>query len=273
SAPSNDIVDFEILDKLDDNCTLIRKYPETFLCLVGLSRSFANLDARPTLLCRDKSDMGLLDFVKYSDPFKVRTEERTLASSEVPLLTETADMVVNSCAQSIRLVTHTITNEINTHAGKNKRKVGFSNATPPVKKVRTGEGVRVNEHVTTAGNLFLSFRSSLLRVVRPVLILGVSLPMLRNLCLLLLLLPWNVVPHVPSVHADAEIMTTGPANETHDSSMAIQQKDVAIVDLRYRLEKAKGEAAEITVLRGHVFGLEVAAIAKAEELANLLFIM
>nr|GFC37604.1 hypothetical protein [Tanacetum cinerariifolium] len=139
--------------------------------------------------------MGLLDFVKYSDPFKVRTEERTLASSEVPLLAETADMVVNSCAQSIRLVTHTITNEINTHAGKNKRKVGFSNATPPVKKVRTEEGVRVNEHVTTDGNLFLSFRSSLLRVVRPV-----------------------VVPHVPFVHEDAEIMTTGPANETHDSS-------------------------------------------------------
>nr|GEX16639.1 hypothetical protein [Tanacetum cinerariifolium] len=228
SAPSNDIVDFEILDKLDDNCTLIRKYPETFLCLVGLSRSFANLDARPTLLCRDKSDMGLLDFVKYSDPFKVRTEERTLASSEVPLLTETADMVVNSCAQSIRLVTHTITNEINTHAGKNKRKVGFSNATPPVKKVRTGEGVRVNEHVTTAGNLFLSFRSSLLRVVRPVLILGVSLPMLRNLCLLLLLLPWNIGICCESLSVNKTALTASLAAQRQCSDIDLGTSVISV---------------------------------------------
>ncbi|GJX49770.1 hypothetical protein Tco_0276615 [Tanacetum coccineum] len=76
--PSDNIVDFELLEKLDNNITLIRKYPETFLCLVGLSSSFSDPTARPTLLCRDKSDMGLLDFVKSSDPSKIKTERGPL---------------------------------------------------------------------------------------------------------------------------------------------------------------------------------------------------
>ncbi|GKB01405.1 retrovirus-related pol polyprotein from transposon TNT 1-94 [Tanacetum coccineum] len=66
--------------------------------------------------------MGLLDFVKSADPFKVKTKERTLAPGEVPLVTETADMVVNPSAQSLRLVTHTIADKIKEHAAKNKRK-------------------------------------------------------------------------------------------------------------------------------------------------------
>ncbi|GKF13281.1 hypothetical protein Tco_0054743, partial [Tanacetum coccineum] len=69
--------------------------------------------------------MGLLDFVKSSDPSKVKTGEQTLASDEFPLLTETADV--------------------------NKRKVGASSILPPVKKARTG-GVSIKEPaVTTAG--------------------------------------------------------------------------------------------------------------------------
>ncbi|GKD66125.1 hypothetical protein Tco_1308233, partial [Tanacetum coccineum] len=90
----DDVVDLDLLDKLDNNRTLIRKYPKTFLCLVGLSRSFDDPVACPTLLNRDKSDMGLLDFAKSVNPFKVNTDKRTLAEGDVPLLIETADMVV-----------------------------------------------------------------------------------------------------------------------------------------------------------------------------------
>ncbi|GJZ86229.1 hypothetical protein Tco_0657839, partial [Tanacetum coccineum] len=48
--PPDDIVDLPLLDKLDNNLTLIIKYPKTFLCLVGLSRYFVNMNVRPTLI-------------------------------------------------------------------------------------------------------------------------------------------------------------------------------------------------------------------------------
>nr|GEX80110.1 hypothetical protein [Tanacetum cinerariifolium] len=146
--PFDDLVDPPLLEKLNDNRTLIRKCPNTFLCLVGLSRSFVDMDIRPTLIGRDKNDMGLLDFVKFTDPFKVKTVERNLTDGEVPLLTETAYMVVAHSDQTIHLVSHTIADEIREHSGKNKRKVRFSNVLPPVKKART-EVMRINEPVVT----------------------------------------------------------------------------------------------------------------------------
>ncbi|GJT49623.1 hypothetical protein Tco_0975780 [Tanacetum coccineum] len=149
--PSDDLVDLPLLEKLNGNRTLIRRYPETFLCLVGLSRSFDDPDARPTLLNHDKSDMGLLDFVKSVDPFKVKTGERTLAEGEVPLLKKTADMVVAPSSQTVRLVSHTIVNELEDHDSKKKRKVGFNTGLTPVKKVKTG-GIVISEPVSnTAG--------------------------------------------------------------------------------------------------------------------------
>nr|GEU38705.1 hypothetical protein [Tanacetum cinerariifolium]GEU38718.1 hypothetical protein [Tanacetum cinerariifolium] len=76
-----------------------------------------------------------------------------ICHSRVPLLTETADVVVNPSPQMIRLVTHTYTilDEINIHSGKNKRKVGASVGPPATKKARTG-GVSINEpNATTIG--------------------------------------------------------------------------------------------------------------------------
>ncbi|GKD53152.1 hypothetical protein Tco_1286539 [Tanacetum coccineum] len=138
--PSDNLVDFELLEKLASNCTVIKRYPKTFLCLVGLSRSFDDLHVRPTLLKSDESDMGLLDFVKSTDPFKVKTGERTLTEGEVPLLTDTADMVVAPIVQTIRLVDHTIVNELEEHAGKKKRKVVFN---PPALGLSFKAGRRV----------------------------------------------------------------------------------------------------------------------------------
>nr|GEY13515.1 transposase (putative), gypsy type [Tanacetum cinerariifolium] len=123
-------VSYDVLE-LNLNRTLIRRYPKEFLSIVGLSRSFVDLDVRPTFL-----DMGLLDFVKSIDLFKVKVKERTLAEGEVPLLTETVDMVVALSNQTVHLVSHTIVDEIREHSGKNKRNVNFSTIPPPVKKAR-----------------------------------------------------------------------------------------------------------------------------------------
>ncbi|GJZ77722.1 hypothetical protein Tco_0642394 [Tanacetum coccineum] len=132
--PSDDLVDLPLLDKLNDNRTCIRKYPETFLCLVGLRHSFVDMDARPTLLGRDKNG-GCW----------------TLADGEVPLLIETMNMVVAPLDQTVRLVSHTIADEIKEHAGKKKRKVGYSADEMPVKKVRSGGVVILEPNPTTAG--------------------------------------------------------------------------------------------------------------------------
>ncbi|GKB33929.1 hypothetical protein Tco_0873330 [Tanacetum coccineum] len=67
----DEVVDLPCVELLNENRTLIRKYLETFLCFVGLSRSFTNTDVRPTLLHDNDEEMGLLDFVKSVDPFKV----------------------------------------------------------------------------------------------------------------------------------------------------------------------------------------------------------
>ncbi|GJZ96494.1 hypothetical protein Tco_0668828 [Tanacetum coccineum] len=128
SLPSDNLVNLELLDRLDNNRTLIRRYPETFLCLVRLIH------------------MGLLDFVKSADPFKVNTGERTLAEGEASLFTKTVDMVVTPSAQTIRLVSHTIIDELQEHAEKKKRKVVFD--AYPVNKVRT-DGVVISKHVPT----------------------------------------------------------------------------------------------------------------------------
>ncbi|GJZ83361.1 hypothetical protein Tco_0648534 [Tanacetum coccineum] len=150
---SDDAVDLPLVEKLNENHTLIRKYPEVFLSIIGLSRTFVDTDVRLTLLIRDKnyrcwvtymsvsvvfhflffiyafcadyicfSDMGLLDFVKSVDPFMGKVGERTLAE-----------------------------NELKETCGKKKRKVAFTAGPPPVKKARSGGIVISKPSPTTAG--------------------------------------------------------------------------------------------------------------------------
>ncbi|GJY90309.1 hypothetical protein Tco_0505505 [Tanacetum coccineum] len=107
---------------LDHHRTVIRRYLETFLCLVGLSRSFDDHHVRPTLLKDDESDMGLLDYVKSADPFKI--------------------------------VEHTIVDELREHAGK-KRKGNVAFDALHVKKLRA-DGVVISEPVPTNGGKSLA---------------------------------------------------------------------------------------------------------------------
>ncbi|GKB67723.1 hypothetical protein Tco_0929135, partial [Tanacetum coccineum] len=71
---------------------------------------------RPTLLKSDESGMGLLDFVKFADSFKVKTRERKLVKGELSLITKTVDVVVAPSAQTDEDVV--ISKHVPTTAGK-----------------------------------------------------------------------------------------------------------------------------------------------------------
>ncbi|GJZ72637.1 hypothetical protein Tco_0636783 [Tanacetum coccineum] len=135
--PVDEAVDLPCMELLNENRTLIRKYPETFLCFMGLCRSFTKTDVHPTLLHDNDEEMGLLDFVKSDDPFKVKVGERTLAENEVPLITETEDRVISPSLQTISLIDHTIQDELNVNSSKRRKRVAFVSGSPPTKKART----------------------------------------------------------------------------------------------------------------------------------------
>ncbi|GKD60354.1 hypothetical protein Tco_1297863 [Tanacetum coccineum] len=84
--------------------------------------------------------MGLLDFVKSADPFKVKVGERALAENEIPLITETADRVISPSLQTISLVDQTIQDELNVNSGKRKKRVAFVFGSSLAKKAQT-EGI------------------------------------------------------------------------------------------------------------------------------------
>ncbi|GJX73288.1 hypothetical protein Tco_0311883 [Tanacetum coccineum] len=171
-----------------------------------------------------KIDLGLLDFVKSSDPSKIKTGERTLAPNEASLLIETTDMVVNPSPQTLCLVTHTIADEINVRLGKNKRKVDADYVPPPVKKTRTGANVdsgaaasRAEEFVSSSVTHTLerdceeesvSNHDDNVRTCPSCsryVVLSSSSADTDNLT------SHHVVPHVPSVQAHADIVATEPA--------------------------------------------------------------
>ncbi|GJZ91537.1 hypothetical protein Tco_0663464 [Tanacetum coccineum] len=147
--PFDNRVNAELLALLDHHRTIIRRYPETFLCVVGLSHSFDDVLMRPTLLKDDGSDMGLLDFVKSSDPFKVKTGERTLVEGEIPLNDETVNMTVPPSAEIVQIVDHTIVDEVKEHVGKKKRRVVFEEL--PIKRLRADVGMASEAVNSTRG--------------------------------------------------------------------------------------------------------------------------
>nr|GFB71107.1 hypothetical protein [Tanacetum cinerariifolium] len=76
--------------------TAIQKQPEALLCLVGLSqRYFLGDDVYPTFLYDDNRDMDLFSLISAPNPAKVKTETRPHATRKVPLLTTTANRVID----------------------------------------------------------------------------------------------------------------------------------------------------------------------------------
>ncbi|GJV51908.1 hypothetical protein Tco_1447649, partial [Tanacetum coccineum] len=76
---------------LENNKAPFRRYPECFLCLVGLSPYYPfDENTYPAFERLDGTDMGLLDFIKTADPRKVQAVEVQKKDDQVKLLESTS---------------------------------------------------------------------------------------------------------------------------------------------------------------------------------------
>ncbi|GKD47147.1 hypothetical protein Tco_1271792 [Tanacetum coccineum] len=95
--PSPTVAEFsaEACDFLATHPAPFRKFPERFLCLVGLSRYY-DLDANvyPTFLTDTGEEMDLFAFIRHADPTKVRIGKRQIKEGHVPLLDSTKGRVI-----------------------------------------------------------------------------------------------------------------------------------------------------------------------------------
>ncbi|GKA22586.1 hypothetical protein Tco_0708548 [Tanacetum coccineum] len=71
------------------------KYPEPFLCLIGISRNYTlDEDTYPKFMRDNNEEMDLLSFIQTADPTKVRVGERQRAEGEPKLLDTTVGRLV-----------------------------------------------------------------------------------------------------------------------------------------------------------------------------------
>ncbi|GJY06143.1 hypothetical protein Tco_0373197 [Tanacetum coccineum] len=183
-------------------------------------RSFIETDVRPMFLHNNDDEMGFLDFVISADPFKLRTEERTLTENKVSLLTETEDRVISPYPQIISLVDYTIQNELNVNVGKRKKKVAFIVGSPHVKKARTKGVVVVSDSrpatagksptalrrlIDQSGQAGTGFGSNALATEDFV---SSSVTLLRN----------EVIPPVPFTEVNVNAAAVEPSSEARNSS-------------------------------------------------------
>nr|GEY34312.1 hypothetical protein [Tanacetum cinerariifolium] len=95
SMPTENTYSPEAMRVLDTYRTPIQKQPEALLCLVGLNRRYYLGDeVYPTFLHDDDQDMDLFDLIRAPNPTKVKTGSRLRTAHEVPLLTVTANRVI-----------------------------------------------------------------------------------------------------------------------------------------------------------------------------------
>ncbi|GKB45675.1 hypothetical protein Tco_0896428 [Tanacetum coccineum] len=85
----------DVCNYLADNPAPFRKFPEPFLCFVGITRYY-DLDENcySTFWANDDEEMDLFAFINHADPTKVRIGEREVTKGEVLLLQLTKDRVV-----------------------------------------------------------------------------------------------------------------------------------------------------------------------------------
>ncbi|GKB12676.1 hypothetical protein Tco_0846599 [Tanacetum coccineum] len=88
---------------LNDNLTRIRRYPKEFLVLIGLSRLWYALAARPVFYDNDEEEMRLQDFIKVPNPFDVVCTEKKLSENERSILEQTTDVVTPPSDQVVNL--------------------------------------------------------------------------------------------------------------------------------------------------------------------------
>ncbi|GJS78742.1 hypothetical protein Tco_0728623 [Tanacetum coccineum] len=144
--PSDDIIDLNLMGRLNEGRAAIRMYHGAFLF------------------------MWLFDSIKSSDPFKVKIGERTLVDREVSLSKEMDDMVIFPSRDIIQIVDHTIVDEMKVTSRKKKKWVSFNENLSPVKKVRRSSfPATPKKDLTTGARPWLSFKSLLLKILKRVL--------------------------------------------------------------------------------------------------------
>nr|GEV61828.1 transposase (putative), gypsy type [Tanacetum cinerariifolium] len=85
------LYDAEVVAFLSTHRAPFRRFPEQFLCLVGISRYYDfDENTYPAFL-----DMILFSFIRHADPTKVRIVEVQKNENQVPLLESTRDRVVS----------------------------------------------------------------------------------------------------------------------------------------------------------------------------------
>ncbi|GKE12599.1 hypothetical protein Tco_1416150, partial [Tanacetum coccineum] len=84
----------EVCDFLATHTAPFHKFPEPFLCLVGISRYY-ELDENvyPVFLTDDDEEMDLFAFINHADPTKVRICEKQIEEGQTPLLESTRGRV------------------------------------------------------------------------------------------------------------------------------------------------------------------------------------
>nr|GEY24660.1 hypothetical protein [Tanacetum cinerariifolium] len=93
--PAENKYSVEAVRALDTHRTPIQKQPKMLLCLVRISHIYyLGGEVYPTFLYDDDRDMDLFNLIRTSNPTKVKIGSRPRAAHEVPLLTLTANRVV-----------------------------------------------------------------------------------------------------------------------------------------------------------------------------------
>nr|GEY38638.1 transposase (putative), gypsy type [Tanacetum cinerariifolium] len=93
--PAESTYSIEAVRALDTHRTPIQKQPEMLLCVVEISRRYYLGDeVYPTFLHDDDRDMDLFNLIRAPNPTKVKIGSRPSAPHEAPLLTLTANRVI-----------------------------------------------------------------------------------------------------------------------------------------------------------------------------------
>ncbi|GKD49090.1 hypothetical protein Tco_1278066 [Tanacetum coccineum] len=95
--PAPKATDFSAQDYaiLVDHPYSFRKFPEEFLCLIGLSRHYTlDEETYPSFIDRDGEDMDIFAFIRTPDPTKVKVVERERHEGELRLLEVTVGRTV-----------------------------------------------------------------------------------------------------------------------------------------------------------------------------------
>ncbi|GKB78957.1 hypothetical protein Tco_0945852, partial [Tanacetum coccineum] len=87
--------DTEACDFLRTHTAPFRKFPEPFLCWVGISCNYTLDENCYPMFWDGEEEMDLFAFIRHSDPTKVQIGERNLAEREVKLLKMTAGRTVS----------------------------------------------------------------------------------------------------------------------------------------------------------------------------------